>query len=151
ERPVALHEVRRQGATVAFPALRAVPADHHNIVVPRTSFVGREAEVADLAARLAVQRTATVAGAGGMGKTRLAAEVGLKVAPGWSGGVWMVDLSGVTDGSRVPTAVATTLGFAVTSADCLDEVVAQLAPKSLLLILDNCEQVVDGCADLVRM
>ena len=149
ERPVTLHQVAGAGPAVAFPALRAVPADQHNIVAARTSFVGRAAEVTDLSSRLAAQRAVTIAGAGGMGKTRLATEIGLRVAPAWPGGVWMVDLSTVTDGARVVTAVATTLGVAVTSADCLDELVSHLAGRALLLILDNCEQVVAACAALV--
>jgi predicted ATPase/class 3 adenylate cyclase len=149
DRPVALHQVTRVATAPSFPALRAVPADQHNIVAARTSFVGRAAEVADLGGRLAAGRVVTIAGAGGMGKTRLATEIGLRVAPAWTGGVWMVDLSSVTDAGRVVPAVATTLGVSATSADCLDDIVAYLASRHVLLILDNCEQVVATCASVV--
>jgi predicted ATPase/class 3 adenylate cyclase len=149
DQPVALHQVTRRGVPTDFPAVRAVPADQHNIVAARTSFVGREIEAADIAARLAAQRVVTIAGAGGIGKTRLATEIGLRVAPAWPSGVWMVDLSSVTDGGRVVPAVAATLGIAGTRADCLDDVVAHLTGKELLLILDNCEQVVAASAALV--
>ncbi len=149
DHPVALHQVARRGDPADFPAVRAVPADQHNIVAARTSFVGREIETADVAARLAAQRAVTIAGAGGMGKTRLATEIGLRVAPAWPAGVWMVDLSSITDAARVVPTVAATLGIAATGADCLDDVVAHLTGKELLLILDNCEQVVEASAALV--
>src|SRR5829696_769786 len=108
--PVALHQVSTAPALAAFPAVRAIPADHHNIVAARTSFVGRQREVADLGARLSAGRVVTLVGPGGMGKTRLATEIGLRVVPAWPGGVWMVDLASVTDTSRVAVAVAATLG-----------------------------------------
>ena len=82
-------------------AVRAVPAEGHNLMTPTTSFVGRGDEVADLADRLGGGHVVTIVGPGGMGKTRLAVEVGLKVAPTWPDGVWMVDLSTVADGRMV--------------------------------------------------
>jgi predicted ATPase/class 3 adenylate cyclase len=147
--PVALYEVGPGGRPGPFPAVRAVPADHHNIVAACTSFVGRQSEVADIAGRLAPGRTVTIAGAGGMGKTRLATEIGLQVAPEWRDGVWLVDLSSVTEASLVVPSVASALGTPSSGPDRLADVVDDLGRRHALIILDNCEQLVEACSALV--
>ena len=108
--PVALFQVG--GQHVDFPSVRAVPADRHNIVADRTLFVGRQTEVDDLTARLRPGLAVTLVATGGVGKTWLAMEVGLRVAPEWPDGVWMVDLSTVTAGPLVAPTIAETLGIA---------------------------------------
>ena len=127
--PVALYQVGASGQLGSFPAIRAVPADHHNIVVARTSFVGRQREVADIGRRLAPGRIVTIAGTGGMGKTRLATEIGLQVAPAWADGVWLVDLSSVTEASLVVPAVASALGAPSSGTDRLADVLQLLAGR----------------------
>ena len=147
--PVALYEVGPGGRPGPFPAVRAVPADHHNIVAAATSFVGRQGEVADIAGRLTPGRTVTIAGTGGMGKTRLATEIGLQVAPAWKDGVWLVDLSSVTEASLVAPSVASALGTPSSGPDRLADVVDDLGRRHALIILDNCEQLVEACSALV--
>ena len=121
-----------------------------------TRFVGRDAERRDLAARLAANRIVTLVGPGGCGKTRLAVEVADDVCALFPDGVWFVDLSSVDDSDadpadRVAARVAATLGLDPgarrTAFDTLRDV---LADRAVLLVLDNCEQVVDGAAATVE-
>ncbi len=135
----------------AVPAtVRAVPAEGHNLVAPVTSFVGREADVADVAARLGGGRLVTVVGPGGMGKTRLAVEVGLLVAPTWPDGVWLVDLAAVADGRMVAAAVSEAIGASPADGDDEREsALAHLASRRALVILDNCEHVLGAAGGLV--
>ena len=155
-RPVSTTRLRRSRRAVPSwrtrrRSIRAgLPADRHNIVADRTLFVGRQTEVDDLTARLRPGRAVTLVATGGVGKTRLAMEVGLRVAPEWPDGVWMVDLSTVTAGPLVAPTIAETLGIAAAGSDRYADVLEHLGGFSALLILDNCEQVIEQCSGLVR-
>ena len=119
--------------------------------VPLTSFVGRAAEVAEVADLLATYRMVTVAGMGGVGKTRLAGEVAREVAGRYADGAWLVELGAVEDGSLVPAAVAAVMGLPQASARSpVESLCAALARRQLLLVLDNCEHVLDAAAGLCR-
>jgi predicted ATPase/DNA-binding CsgD family transcriptional regulator len=119
--------------------------------VPLTSFVGRAAEVAEVADLLATYRMVTVAGMGGVGKTRLAGEVAREVAGRYADGAWLVELSAVEDGSLVPAAVAAVMGLQQASGRSpVESLCAALARRQLLLVLDNCEHVLDAAAGLCR-
>jgi predicted ATPase/DNA-binding CsgD family transcriptional regulator len=123
----------------------------HGFTVPLTSFVGRAAEVAEVADLLAAYRMVTVAGMGGVGKTRLAGEVARKVAGRYADGAWLVELGAVEDGSLVPAAVAAMMGLPQASARSpVESLCAALARRQLLLVLDNCEHVLDAAAGLCR-
>ncbi len=118
-----------------------------------TSFVGRAEAVRDLAAMLADQRLVTVAGPGGVGKTRLAGEVARQVAPRFADGVWQVELAGVRDPALVAPAVAAALEVRDQPEVPVTEALTRvLARRQLLLVLDNCEHVIGAaaalCADL---
>ncbi len=131
-----------------FPPLRAVPADGHNLQQPGDAIVGRGDDLAALAALVAPGQVVTVCGPGGVGKTRLAVELGLAIAPHWPGGAWMVDLSTVPAGQAVGSAVAEALGLA-RADDALDAIVDHLRDHQVLLILDNCEHVLPAGRELV--
>ena len=123
----------------------------HAFTVPLTSFVGRAAEVAEVADLLATYRMVTVAGMGGVGKTRLADEVAREVAGRYADGAWLVELGAVEDGSLVPAAVAAMMGLPQASARSpVESLCAALARRQLLLVLDNCEHVLDAAAGLCR-
>ena len=128
--------------------VRAIPAEGHNLVPALTSFVGRAADIDDIRRLARAGHVVTVVGPGGMGKTRLVAEVGLQVAPEWSDGVWFVDLSTVTDERRVVTAIADAIGETCADGDDT-EILALLERRRLLLLLDNCEHVIAAAARLV--
>ncbi|WP_103352129.1 LuxR C-terminal-related transcriptional regulator [Amycolatopsis sp. CA-128772] len=121
--------------------LDAVP---NNLPVQLTGFVGRDAEVADVRRHLAGTRLVTLAGPGGSGKTRLAAQVAAGGA--WPDGVWWVELDAVTE---VAGQVAATLGIPVEpTAGAARSVATDLRDRRVLLCLDNCEHVLDGAAEV---
>ncbi|MFJ3980039.1 ATP-binding protein [Streptomyces sp. NPDC090021] len=112
-----------------------------------TSFIGREQERAALTAMLKESRQVTAVGPGGVGKTRLALAVAADTADEFADGVWFVDLVPVTDSGMIATAVAEALGLGEQlGRDMAESVAAALADRHALLVLDNCEQVVDGAA-----
>ncbi|MFI7701497.1 ATP-binding protein [Nonomuraea sp. NPDC049480] len=114
---------------------------------PLTSFVGRVSERAELAEMIKEHRQVTAVGPGGVGKTRLALAVAAEAAGEHSDGVWFVNLVPVTDPGMIATAVAGALGLGEQPGrDMTESVVAALADRHALLVLDNCEQVVDGVA-----
>ena len=129
-------------ATPASPAPAATTPT--NLPAPATSFVGREQDLAQVGTLLAGARLVTLVGPGGVGKTRLAAEL----AAGWPapGGAWLAELAGITDPAEVPAAVCAALGL----RPAADELVRQLADRELLIVLDNCEHLVDACARLAQ-
>ncbi len=114
---------------------------------PLTSFVGRARERAELTGMIGRHRQVTAVGPGGVGKTRLALAVAADAAGEYSDGVWFVDLVPVTDAALVAAAVAGALGLGEQPGrDMTESVTAALADRHALLVLDNCEQAVDGVA-----
>lgn len=141
-------------APVVPPAPQRVPAATARgpaLPTPLTTFVGRAAERAALAALLAEHRMVTAVGPGGVGKTRLALAVATDVAERFTDGVRFVDLVPVTDPAMVAPAVAAGLGLGEQQARSPEEtVLGRLAGQECLLVLDNCEHVVDGVVALVE-
>ncbi len=116
-----------------------------------TSFVGRARELAELRALLACNRLVTLTGPGGVGKTRLALQAAAAVRDDWQDGVWFVDLAPIVDPTFVPNAIAQTLGVIEVGSEPLAETLrSRLRPMHSLLILDNCEHLIEACADLVE-
>ena len=116
-----------------------------------TSFVGRAGEVDEVAALLGQYRLLTVTGPGGVGKTRLAAEVARRVADRFADGVWLVELAAVQEPALVPAAVAVALGLPqAPGMSIMDSLAGVLARQQLLLVLDNCEHVLEAVARAVR-
>jgi predicted ATPase/class 3 adenylate cyclase/DNA-binding CsgD family transcriptional regulator len=134
-----------------FPPLRtgqAVVAQH--LPVQFTTFVGRETDMNDLRQLLADNRLVTLTGAGGVGKTRLALQVAGKVAGEFDGGGWYVDLAPITDPDLVPAAVCRSLGLPDQQGSSTIGVLLRFfGDRRMLLVLDNCEHLLDACATLV--
>ncbi|CNE46239.1 putative ATPase [Mycobacterium tuberculosis] len=126
--------------------LRAAPRERArgNLRLPPTSFVGRESECAWVARALWDGRLVTLVGPGGAGKTRLATKVGAELAGRFPGGVWLVELAAVHDPVELPGAVAGVLGL----RDGAHRLVEALSADETLIVLDNCEHVVDAAARL---
>ena len=121
----------------------------HNLPAARTSFVGRAQEMVEIKRELAMTRLLTLTGAGGSGKTRLALEVSNDLVGAYPEGVWLVELAGLSEGTLVPQALATALGVQEQSDRSLtDTLVDYLREKKVLLVLDNCEHLVDATSRL---
>jgi predicted ATPase/DNA-binding winged helix-turn-helix (wHTH) protein len=118
----------------------------HNLPNSLDCFIGREEEIAHVKALLASTRFLTVTGAGGCGKTRLAVRVALEMVDEFSEGCWLVELAPLVDSSRVLGAVASALGVPVPSDDPLPALSAWLVNRKLLIVLDNCEHVIEAAA-----
>lgn len=119
-----------------------------NLPVPVTSFVNRRFELGEVRRLLSVARLVTLTGVAGVGKTRLALAVGAAVRRAFPDGVWLVELAHVRDEALLAHAVAHTLGIHELAGDPLGSLVEFVRPRCALLVLDNCEHVIDGCAAL---
>ena len=120
-----------------------------NLPRPRTAFLGREQAIDDVQARLEQTRLLTLTGTGGVGKTRLAIRVAAQVAPDYDAGVWFVDLSALADGTLAARSVADPLGVREEPPRSLiDTLCDGLTEKMILLVLDNCEHIIQESAGL---
>src|SRR5215210_1071386 len=125
-------------------------AGRHNLPAPRTSFVGREQEMVEVKRMLAMTKLLTLTGAGGSGKTRLALEVARDLVSIYPDGVWLVTLAELSESELVPQAAAAALQVPERPGQPLTDTLAEaLEAKELLLVLDNCEHLVEAAARLV--
>jgi predicted ATPase/class 3 adenylate cyclase/DNA-binding CsgD family transcriptional regulator len=134
-----------------FPPLRtskAVSAEH--LPVQLTSFVGRGAEIDDVRQTVIANRLVTLTGAGGAGKTRLAIQVAGLMATDFGDGAWYVDLAPIADPDLVPVAMAGALGLAdQPSRAATDLLIPFVGDRRMLVVLDNCEHLLDATAALI--
>jgi predicted ATPase/class 3 adenylate cyclase len=146
-----IFQLQADGLPGDFPPLRSLdnPRLRHNLPVLVSSFVGREAELAEVRRLVAGARLVTLTGAGGAGKTRLALQVAAGLADGAGDGVWFVDLAALADPALVAVTVAGVLGVRQEPGrPVLDTLAEAVGGRSLLVLLDNCEHVLDACAKL---
>lgn len=156
----ALHAELLKDAPSTDPVQHAEGAPRPgNLRARLTSFVGREPELLALRADLADARLVTLTGPGGAGKTRLALEAAEAVADAWADGVWLAELAPVREAAQLPQALLTALGaresVLLTAAeagprDPLERLVAHCGHRRMLLVLDNCEQIAAGAAELAH-
>jgi predicted ATPase/DNA-binding SARP family transcriptional activator len=131
---------------------QAIGTGKHNLPAARTTFVGREREMLEVKRALAMTRLLTLTGAGGSGKSRLALEIAKDLIGTYSGGVWLVELAPLSEGELVPQAVAGALGVLQRPGEPLTEtLIDTLQVKNLLLIIDNCEHLIERTAQLVDL
>ncbi|MEI9981860.1 MAG: hypothetical protein WDN69_00760 [Aliidongia sp.] len=122
-----------------------------NLLLPLANIIGRDHELAELPEWLKRSRLVTLAGPGGIGKTRLAVELGWHVLRHFPGGVWLVDLAPLRDWDAVANATAAALRVSVTKADVVVEtIVVALGKVRRLLIFDNCEHLIEPVAALIK-
>src|SRR4051794_27730741 len=120
-----------------------------NLPAELSSFVGRRRQLQEVKAALAASRLVTLVGAGGVGKTRLAVRAAADLQRGVADGAWLVELGGLTAPELVPKAVLTSVGLGDESGRWpVSHLIDHLATKRLLLVLDNCEHLLDACAVL---
>jgi len=145
-------------ATVAGPALlpplavaprpdRGGAEPLTNLPAPVAEFVNRESELADMLGLVATHRLVTVTGPGGVGKTRLALEAERHLLPEFVDGVWLAEFASLSDPARVRETLLASLGLGPDAPEVApDRLAAALRPKSLLILLDNCEHVIEAAA-----
>jgi predicted ATPase/transcriptional regulator with XRE-family HTH domain len=134
-----------RGQVPAADVLAAMSASRNNLPTPVDSFVGRQMEMAEITRAVRTGRLVTLTGPGGSGKTRLALEAAAALVPEFADGVWLVELATISDSGRLPGTVAQVLGVSDRSGEALGDTLAGwLRDRHLLLILDNCEHVVDA-------
>ena len=143
---VTLYQVQHPDLQDEFAGLRTNRAAAHNLPAPLTSLVGRDIETGLVSALLDEHRLVTLVGEGGCGKTRLALSVGATGLSRFVDGVWFVDLSPLPPGADVTSRVGQALG---THSGGLDDLLAALGQRAVLLIVDNCEHVLESTAALV--
>jgi predicted ATPase/class 3 adenylate cyclase/DNA-binding CsgD family transcriptional regulator len=146
---MAVYQVVHEGLPTEFPVLRSVDSFAGNLPQQLSSLVGREEVVEEVAELVRSRRLVTLSGVGGVGKTRLALEVGGEVAGEFPDGVWMVELAPV-DSASVAAAVATVLGVTPRGDTPLTDTVSEaLVGRRLLLVMDNCEHVLAAAASVI--
>ncbi len=137
-----------------FPPLRVAAASKdrvsQNLPVLLTSFVGRQADLTQLGDLVVHNRLVTLTGAGGVGKTRLAIQFAGQLTREFGDGVWYVDLAPITDPELVPLTVGRALGLPdQPGRSTMDMLTRFVADRQMLVVLDNCEHLLDASADLV--
>ncbi len=150
DEPVALFGVDTGTSQMHKYAPRLIPADGHNLTAPAGTFVARAAELDHVPQLLGAGDLVTISGPGGVGKTRLAIEVGLTAAASFADGVWMAALDSIDEPEVIGTVIADAVGANPRGrSEPWDEVLEHLSDKRALLIVDNCEHLIAGCADRV--
>jgi predicted ATPase/class 3 adenylate cyclase len=146
DRPMHVFQIGSGG----FGPLRSLESFLGNLPLQVTSFVGRERELAQGVEVLGKSRVVTLTGVGGVGKTRLALQLAAEVLPRFRDGAWLVELAALRDPDRVADVVAAVFGVSARGDETVgDAVIEVLRSKQMLLLLDNCEHLLDPVAALV--
>ena len=148
-RPEQIFQLQAAGLQAEFPPLRSLgnPALQNNLPAQLSTFIGRDREVCDVRALVESARLVTLTGAGGAGKTRLGLQVAAELLDGSGDGVWLVELAAVTDQDAVAPAISLALRLAAQPGrPVLEGLLDALAPQDVLIVLDNCEHLIGGCA-----
>jgi predicted ATPase/class 3 adenylate cyclase len=134
-----------------FPALRSLEAVPNNLPQQVTTFVGREHDLEEVRLALGKGRLLTLSGIGGLGKTRLSLQIAAEVVNDYPDGVWFVEFAPITDERLVPQAVASVVAVKEEAGRTVVEALMKhVRDRKLLLVLDNCEHLVQACAELAR-
>src|SRR6266508_6681748 len=148
-RPEHLYQLNLPELPSHFPPLNTLEMFQHNLPTQLTSFIGREKEIVEIKAFLHSARLVTLTGSGGTGKTRLAIEIGADELSSFANGVWLIELAPLADPSQIIPATAQVFGLQEHPFGPLPVLVMDyLRDKKILLILDNCEHLIEACARL---
>ncbi|HYL53295.1 MAG TPA: adenylate/guanylate cyclase domain-containing protein, partial [Acidimicrobiia bacterium] len=149
-RPERVHQLVVDGLPDEFPDLRSLDTRPTNLPTQLTSFIGRDEDVKVVEELVREHRLLTLTGVGGVGKTRLAVQVAAEMLPEFEAGAWLCELAAAEEEDALVDVVATVLGARPRSGmSLLESVVEFLRPKELLLVVDNCEHVIDRASELV--
>lgn len=147
--PIRLYQVLSKDLREDFPPLKTLDARPNNLPIQLTSFIGREKELKILKDKLKPNRLLTLTATGGAGKSRLSLQTGADLIDDFANGVWFVELAAVSDPYFLPISLINALGIKEETKKTPEEtLVDYLKDKELLLILDNCEHLINACAEL---
>ncbi len=150
--PEHVFEVRHPDLPIVSEPIRTVDPRRDNLPDYLTSFIGRQAELDELAELIANNRLVTLTGVGGTGKTRLAIEAARQAATVMPDGAWVVELAPLTNPQFVVTAIGEIWGLRPGEGATIEEVVTRyLWPRELLVVVDNCEHLLDGAAEATKL
>lgn len=148
--PIEVFQVVADGLADAFPPLRSLGTGLSTLPEHRSSFVGRREEIDRVRRSVAGSRLVTLTGVGGVGKTRLAIEAAAAELHAYPGGVFFIDLAAVSEAKRMLAAVLTGIGLTASDSTLLHaELIDFLSERTALLVVDNCEHLLDPVAELV--
>lgn len=148
-RPEHIYQVNHADFRLDFPPIKSLNSLPNNLPVQLTSFIGRGKEIGEIKDAINSGRFITLTGSGGTGKTRLSQEVGAQLLTSFQHGVWFVELAPLSDEAQIIPALAQVFGLQELPFNPLAKLVEDyLRDKKLLLILDNCEHLIAGCARL---
>ncbi|HNE70337.1 MAG TPA: adenylate/guanylate cyclase domain-containing protein, partial [Anaerolineales bacterium] len=148
-RPERIFQIVHPELPSEFPPIKTLDAFPNNLPAQLTSFIGREKEINEIINALNTSRLVTLTGSGGTGKTRLTQEVGVQLLTNFQHGVWLVELAPLSNEAQIIPALAQAFGLQELPFNPLAKLVDDyLRDKKLLLILDNCEHLIDACARL---
>jgi predicted ATPase/class 3 adenylate cyclase len=151
KQPIKLFQILSPELASDFPPLKTLDARPNNLPVQLTSFIGREEEMIQVKNLLKNTHLLTVTGAGGSGKTRLALQIAADVIDDFENGVWFVELASVFDPLLLPQVITKALGIQEQSKQSLEDVLKDyLQSKEMLIILDNCEHIIEPCVKLME-
>jgi predicted ATPase/class 3 adenylate cyclase len=151
-RPERVFQIVHPDLRAEFPPLHSLDVHPTKLPAQVTEFVGRAAELAAVSKELAQSRVVTLTGAGGVGKTRLAVQAAAMALPNFPDGAWFVDLAPIDDEQFVATEIATRIGLPEhRHGDREEALAAALARRQALVVLDNCEHLVDTVARVVDL
>ncbi len=149
--PEHVYQLIHPALRMEFPPLRSMASTPNNLPQQVNSFVGRDHDMAQVQQLLANSHLLTLLGMGGLGKSRLSVQVAAVALDNYPDGVWFVELAALSDPRLVPQALASVLGVKEEPGGTVMDAVAQFVrDKQLLVVLDNCEHVVQACAELAK-
>lgn len=150
-RPEQIYQLVVEGLPTDFLPLRALDASRHNLPAPTTSFIGREKEKAEIKQAISAHRLITLTGSGGTGKTRLSLQVAVDLLDQFADGVWFVELAPITDPNIIPQTILSVLEASEPQDKTITQaLIERVRGKKLLLILDNCEHLIEAIARLAE-
>jgi predicted ATPase/class 3 adenylate cyclase len=146
-RPESIYQLVIAGLPSDFPPINTADARRDNLPAQLTSFIGREKEIQEVRSSLEDHRLVTLTGSGGAGKTRLALQVGAECKEQFPGGVWLAELAAVTEPGLVPQTLVSIFNLREGHRRSpLEVLIDYLKPRTALLIMDNCEHLIEACA-----
>ncbi len=149
--PIRIYQVLSPGLRKDFPPLNTLDARANNLPVQITSFIGREKEIEEIKKLLSSSHLVTITGTGGAGKTRIALQVGADLIDDFSNGVWLAELASIGEETHLQEVLMKIFGLKEESDKSLNDTLYRyLKDKETLIILDNCEHIINACAMLAE-